>query len=221
MEFDELTEEEKGMTEAFIASWSERDRTPIYVGENKGGITIGKIKGIWTSYSWVRGERYDMHVYPTFFELADRIYSFLDKRNEEHCKDRFLDLLIARQDGVELEKEEYVEYENLGEDEKKVLDAFIKVLKESGDLPRNIVYPSKEEVDEHIERLQFYKKGNKWVSYILERNERGGYREYDSLVPLCFDSFECLEKSHTDYCKSVFPGMIQDILKKTEEPQKH
>ena len=158
------------------------------------------------------------------FSIVADFNTFLDKRNEEHCKDRFLDLLIARQNGEEPKKDEYVDYENLSEEEKTVLGAFLKVLKESGDLTRNIVYPTKkEDVDKHIERLQFYKKGNKWVSYILERNERGGYHEYDSLYPLCLDAFECLEKSHTDYCMEAFPPLVQEVIAKQEkgEPQKH
>ena len=57
-----------------------------------------------------------------------------------------------------------------------------------------------------------YKENGKWVSYIYERGEKCGYREYNDLFSLCMDIFEALDKESTDYCMKEFPLLVDEFL---------
>jgi hypothetical protein len=57
-----------------------------------------------------------------------------------------------------------------------------------------------------------YKKDGKWISYIYERGEKSGYREYDDLYSLCMDTFGSLDKKSTDYCIEAFPKLVESFF---------
>ena len=212
MNFDTLSEREKAAFRAFIYLWHERDLSSITVNDEKDGICICKENGKWISFFYARGQRHNYHEFDYLYSVFEYHFNFLDKPNAEYCISQYPRVLSAALNKNPLVEPEYVKYDDFSDKEKTIFLAFIKVLRETGSMPLHIVYPTEDKVDKYIERLQFYKKGNKWVSYILERNEKTGYREYSDLYCLCVEAFQMLEKDCTDYCMDVFDPLIQDVI---------
>ena len=203
-------DEEKRIASTFVQVWGERNFSPININ-GKSGNNISKLDGMWAIVTYINDEIYYYKEFETQYEACIAYFNWLDPDNAHYCKMVFDELINDK--SKTLPKPKYVKYEDLSENEKVILDVCLKLLDDSGDLYTHVVYPEREdEVDRFVERIQFYKKGNVWVSYILERNEIGGYREYYTLYSLCIDMFEALEKSHTDYCLSNFPIMVQKAL---------
>ncbi len=96
------------------------------------------------------------------------------------------------------------------EEEETILNIFAKLMKETGDLNRNVlIMPSKDEEC----KLIIKKKDNKWISYVKERGVIDPVLEYDDLYDCCMDIFDNLEKSSADYCTDIFQVLVQDIRK--------
>lgn len=213
MKFDKLTQMEEIALNTFKELWHERDLNPIYINEEKEGLCVCKENGEWISFDYARGKRYYLHNYDSMSAAIEKIYSFLDKANKEYCMSKYPELLKDNLENKPKHVPKYVKYEDLEDEEKTILDAFIKLLKEKKEFYLNVVYPQEYEVNKYQERITFYKLDNKWVSYILERNQKSGYREYDDLYTLCMDIFNSLEKSHSDYHLDIFPILVEDIKK--------
>ena len=98
----------------------------------------------------------------------------------------------------------------LSNEERTIMGIFIKLLKETGHLSRNVEIFPKGKIPEA--RLVVDKVDDKWVAYIYERAEISGYREYDGLYSLCLDVFEALDKNSTDYCVDIFVPLVEDII---------
>ncbi len=105
-----------------------------------------------------------------------------------------------------------MEYGELTSKEYIIFKTFKQLLQEIGRV-HDFYFFNQTENNRGENRICIYKDiNNKWISYVSERNQMCGYREYDNLYDLCLDSFESLEKKDTDYCLSVFPELVQNEL---------
>ena len=210
-----LTEEEKRIAAIFIHVCGKKGISTVLINKQYR-YSIGKVIGKWAIISYYQDQPYNYEKYDDLYSACIAYFNMLDPNSAEYCKNMFEELVKDSSQSFNFDN--YVKYEDLIDGEKIILDACLKVLQETGDLNRHIVYPRcEDEIDKYEARLYFYKKGNVWVVYILERNEKGGYREYSTLYPLCFEIFDNLEKSHTDYCLSRFPNLVKEALKKTNK----
>ena len=217
MQFERLTLEEEKKIEVFLELWKERCITTIFVNHLVDGTCIGKLNDKWVKFYHARNTIYSLEEYESLDSLIDHYFIVLGKRNEEYFRKEYPLRLNDALEGKIRPKDKYIKYSELTDEEKTILIAFIKLLREKGDYERNIYYPSEKTVDRWEETLQFYKKGNKWILYVLERNIKSGFREYDDLYSLCIDAFDSFEKEHTDYYMDVFPVLIEDILKSKQK----
>ena len=100
--------------------------------------------------------------------------------------------------------------EELTEYEKDVLDTFKILVKNAGastfyHFGEETIFPA---------RLTIAKRGDKWVSYIYERGEYSGFREYDDVYDAVIDSFDGLGPNLSYY-------FIDNLPKKEEFKGKH
>ncbi len=103
-----------------------------------------------------------------------------------------------------------MEYGELTNEEQIIFDIFNQLIHEIGRAYDFIFF---DKYAGGLGEICIYKDtNNKWILYVTERGQKYGYREYDNLYNLCLDVFEMLEKKHTDYCVSVFPGSVQNAL---------
>jgi len=212
MKFDELTKEEEIIVEAFTKLWSERNVSTISINKANSN-SLCKINGKWATFFYIRDEIYNYKEFDDLYSACLSYFKCLDGNNEKYCKSMFPELIKKLADNEIIEETGYVNYNDLTNEEQIILNVFIQLLKDTGDYIRNIIYPeSEDKIDEFIERLQVYKKGNVWVAYVLERNEKSGYTEFHTLYSMCMAIFNSMEKTHSDYCLSRFPIMVQQAL---------
>ena len=92
--------------------------------------------------------------------------------------------------------------EELTEYEKDVLDTFKKLIKNAGAITcyhfgEETIFPA---------RTTIAKRGDKWVSYIYEKGEYGGFREYDDVYDLVIDTFDGLGPNLSYYFINNLPS---------------
>ena len=215
MEFEQLSKKEEAILKAFLYIWNERSVSTIYINELKTGICFCKENNKWTSFHLTNNEKYDYKEFDNLFLLTKHFLRILNEYCSDDCLKEFSEALNKVIYNIPLDTEKYCSFDELAEDEKMVFDLFIKLKDEIGALPTIHSYPKEDEIDHH--GLNIYKKGNKWVLYYLDRNMKFGYKKYDYLLTLCYDVFESLEKTDTDYCNEKFPFLIAEALEQKKK----
>lgn len=92
--------------------------------------------------------------------------------------------------------------EELTDYEKDVLDTFKKLVKNAGastcyHFGEETIFPA---------HITIAKRGDKWVSYVYERGEYGGFREYDDVYDVVIDSFDGLGPNLSYYFIDNLPS---------------
>ena len=212
MEFDNITKEEETILKAFLYLWNKRCITTIFVNEYKRGICFCKTNNKWASFHLINDVKYNYEEFDNVYLLCLHYFNYLNEYNSMECLEEFPIVLSKVAKNEPLDTDKYVPFDELEEDEKTIFNIFIALMGEISSLHIYNSYPEEKDIDKRNEKLYIYKRGNKWIEYYLERNEKVDYSEYDDLLSLCYDIFEIFEKSNTDYCNEKFPIMLREAL---------